>query len=249
MRKKVIGSCIYCGQKAGLLNEEHPLPDALGSRIILTEASCSVCQGIINPFEQRILREVWGVARNRLNIKASRKRKREAATPKLIQDDGGIIDVPLDEALTVIFLLVPPSTPQIENGNRHTKWSNPSIKMRILGTHKSKSSSGTYEQRFKPDDFYRTLCKFAHGLTIWNYGPRYFEPILLDYILEGVGDPTQFIGASSGSIDPRHLHKWNYFEISYPNERFLAIKLQLFAPYVDVVYHIVVGRFPLPSNL
>ncbi len=104
-QKKFIGKCIYCGSAALPLTIEHPLPDALGGRIELEQASCMTCQCAINPWEQKILRETWGVARNKLKIHSARP-KRKPANPLLIKPDGNIVDIPLGDAFTAIFCLI-----------------------------------------------------------------------------------------------------------------------------------------------
>ncbi len=136
--------------------------------------------------------------------------------------------------------------PRIESGDFVGVRPIDAIKLVLLSAHRPNGETGSYEFRFTPGHFYRLICKIAYGLAIWNHSIDYFEPILVDYIIQGNGDHTQFIGtAPCGKVGDK-LHSWEYFEIRYPTETYLGVKLQLFSQYVDFAYHVVVGK--LKSN-
>ena len=63
--------CIYCGETkllAGVskFGDEHIIPLALGGNLILSEASCKICERIINrEIETPVLSQEWGYLRSK----------------------------------------------------------------------------------------------------------------------------------------------------------------------------------------
>lgn len=58
---KAIGACIYCGSETynalgGALHDEHIIPEALGGRWLLPQASCQSCERATSYWEAKLLR-------------------------------------------------------------------------------------------------------------------------------------------------------------------------------------------------
>ena len=72
------GLCIYCGATDVPLADEHIVPKALtGNGVIFRKASCKACEGIINPFEQFVLRRTYGNLRVQIDAPTRRPKDRK----------------------------------------------------------------------------------------------------------------------------------------------------------------------------
>jgi hypothetical protein len=77
-----IGKCIYCGADELIpgtgrrLDEEHFVPEGLGSRLVLLEASCARCAKKTGGIERTILRASVSPAREHLHIRREKKASR-----------------------------------------------------------------------------------------------------------------------------------------------------------------------------
>jgi HNH endonuclease len=68
-----IGRCIYCGSTEPPLTDEHILPQGLGGREFLPDASCEICRVETGKFEEIVQRGmVWGLRRS-LGMRGKRK--------------------------------------------------------------------------------------------------------------------------------------------------------------------------------
>lgn len=76
-----IGKCIYCGAteyrrgSTRKLGDEHIVPEGLGGRAVLPEASCEDCERKINGFEQPIIRGTYQVARKQMGVRSKKRGK------------------------------------------------------------------------------------------------------------------------------------------------------------------------------
>gem|GEM_PF-1646012 len=79
-----VGRCIYCGSpewSAGQvrkLGDEHIIPEGLGGKLLLPEASCKDCEGLTSKFELEWLRSAFYTVRVQ-----KRARKEEKAAAKI----------------------------------------------------------------------------------------------------------------------------------------------------------------------
>ena len=80
------GLCIYCGDVKSKLTDEHVVPYALGSKLIIKGASCDVCQKIIHRFEADCLATMLGPYRQRMRYPSRKKtwKKGVIAMPRTI---------------------------------------------------------------------------------------------------------------------------------------------------------------------
>ena len=71
------GKCIYCGASGIKLNDEHVIPYAIGKNATILEgACCEVCQKIIQPYEQEVLKKQLGVFRAMVEAPTRNKKDR-----------------------------------------------------------------------------------------------------------------------------------------------------------------------------
>jgi hypothetical protein len=69
------GRCVYCGV-ASDLSDEHIVPLGLGGRLVLPQASCSVCSAKTSKVERTCLRTMLGPLRLLYGLPSRRKAKR-----------------------------------------------------------------------------------------------------------------------------------------------------------------------------
>ena len=73
------GRCIYCGATGVDLTHEHALPLALaGHTLVIENSCCKVCQAIIQPYEQDVLKKQLGTFR--AQVEAPTRRPKDRAT-------------------------------------------------------------------------------------------------------------------------------------------------------------------------
>lgn len=72
---KAVGSCIYCGS-IHQLSDEHIIPLGLGGRLVLPEASCSICSAKTSKLERTCLRTMYGPLRMLYGLPTRRKNRR-----------------------------------------------------------------------------------------------------------------------------------------------------------------------------
>ena len=107
------GKCIYCGASEFIpgtgrpLGEEHFVPEGLGSRLVLLEASCERCAKKSGAIEQMVLRRSLLTPRDRLGIRRKKRSRSAISYPVHISgpDQKDIIShTSLDEHPSVLFL-------------------------------------------------------------------------------------------------------------------------------------------------
>ncbi len=72
---KAVGRCIYCGS-THQLSDEHIIPLGLGGRLVLPEASCSICSTKTSRLERTCLRTMYGPLRMLYGLPTRRKKGR-----------------------------------------------------------------------------------------------------------------------------------------------------------------------------
>jgi HNH endonuclease len=107
-----VGKCIYCGANQWSrdddrgLGNEHIIPEGLGGKLILPEASCRKCEKITGRVELTWQRDSWRPARVQKGL--GRRKKVKAATQLLQVESGGqqeIRSIPLDKCPALVTTL------------------------------------------------------------------------------------------------------------------------------------------------
>ena len=108
-----VGSCIYCGSQewsAGQLRklgDEHIVPEGLGGRLLLPEASCKACEEVTSQFEQEWLRSSFYSARVQKGL-GKKKKRPPRYLPLKVQRNGRTVweSIPIEKYPAVIVTLV-----------------------------------------------------------------------------------------------------------------------------------------------
>lgn len=94
-----VGHCIYCNA-VGELTKEHIVPFGLNGNMTLPEASCGACQKITSDIERFILREQFGLWREKFGIKSRNRKKSRSKNRK-----------PKESSINIIGSLPPENIP------------------------------------------------------------------------------------------------------------------------------------------
>lgn len=113
-----IGSCIYCGslkwsaEQPRKLGDEHIVPEGLGGRLLLPEASCKKCEEITSKIELEWLRSGFHTARVQKGLEKKKKRPPRFLNLQ-IQRKGQTVweSVPLEKYPAMIVTLLFVSAP------------------------------------------------------------------------------------------------------------------------------------------
>jgi hypothetical protein len=74
MKDHPVGRCIYCGSADPPLTDEHIIPEGLGGRELLYEASCKRCEKITGNFEQKVMRDSAWALRRALGMRGMKRK-------------------------------------------------------------------------------------------------------------------------------------------------------------------------------
>ena len=109
-----IGECIYCGSKENL-SLEHIVPEGLGGRLLLPDASCGKCRDLTSRFERSVQRGGMWATRRVLNIKGKKRKEppRDKFPINVEHDDGTLqtVNLPVSDHIgTLVTPIFPPAT-------------------------------------------------------------------------------------------------------------------------------------------
>lgn len=88
-----IGTCIYCDDrlraKEERLSDEHIVPESLGGKLILENASCRSCATQTSRVERLIARDMLDTFRAQFGVKSKRKAKQSQREARIFAKIGG----------------------------------------------------------------------------------------------------------------------------------------------------------------
>jgi hypothetical protein len=194
-----VGSCIYCGAqewsegKSRKLGDEHIVPEGLGGKLLLPEASCKACEEKTSQFELEWLRGSFHSARVQKGLGKKRKRS-PRFIPLKIQKNGRTVwkQIPIEKYPALIVTLVF-DTPDILTGcepiEKELSGGVAVGTMPTFGLHLQEYlNQGTVS--FEPprntansQHLGRMLAKIAHSYTVAELGLNGFKPFLQKIIL------------------------------------------------------------------
>jgi hypothetical protein len=255
IRKGPIGKCIYCGAtefKPGSnlsLSEEHVVPEGLGARLILLEASCRSCAEQINVFETDMLRTLLLAPRRQMGIRGKKRKRDEKAYPLTVVVGGKDVTMQLPLAVHPTMLLLPIlNAPGALCGRPQNR---PGIQgLSIFELNNLEKNAGGHKIASPPLDtahFCQLLAKMAHGYAVSCFGLDGFEPVLTDLILRKFGkenwvDCYHWVGGNPMEYAPNdalHLLGWGLGLVE--GITYLVVVIRLFAKLETPIFHIVVG--------
>lgn len=259
-RQNSINACVYCGANVDL-SKEHVIPEGLGGRLIIYNASCKSCAEKTCKLEGSLLRGHWWSARQFLGIvsKKSHKKVVPDLKVKLHSADGSVADatIPMREhTLTLIFEFPAPTIligQTTENEPYATKIAAkalaPSPKfVTIDGSRHMVSATQKIEfpVNFDAGELARFLAKVAHCYAISRRGmdacSEYFLP---EYILGRTKGILTYVGGNSSPIVGPFLPGGGMHRMMDRKQGdFLSVYIQLFIDRGDAppIYEVIVGR-------
>ena len=105
-RADPVGVCIYCGRTEDL-SDEHIIPLALGGRLVLPEASCSICAALTSAFEGSVCRGFMLDARTAGRFPTRRPKERPTTSTLEIKRGNDFESIELPSAESPGFLQLP----------------------------------------------------------------------------------------------------------------------------------------------
>jgi hypothetical protein len=255
-----VGRCIYCGGVAGHI--EHVVPDGIGGKLELPDASCKGCGTITSQFEGKVQRDLLGIVRERHKWHKHPKRKRPAQFVELrangesdvierripAAEVPGLLNLPLFGWPSVLRGEMPTGELSIQTVIRPTyHGALHDFANMISGYH---ASFGKYD----PLPFARMLAKIAHTFAVGELGLDAFRQFYLQKLIRGdyTLDPDKWVGSypddvrgdlHTVDIDPNMRH-----ELTLRTSRqshgisAVTVDIRLFANYGGPKHIVVVGE-------
>ncbi len=259
--------CIYCGNNETNRTDEHAVPEALGGRLILKNASCPTCQKAIDPFESRCHNQMFAAVRAHLGFKTTKSQGRKGRYPVSVTRGGKRekVLIPIEDHPTMLHLVsfAPPGIlfdQPPSKDFKDTRW----WAWSLGEQHEFDGKLGRLQKTinfaeirldgvFLANSFGRYLAKIAHCSAIAHFGLDSFRPMLLDIILKEDAPVAYLVGCESAGM-PAH-EKAPHFELSFgcmadlqTNHILLCATVRLFAWLETPIYLIVIGE-PGPKIL
>jgi hypothetical protein len=261
-----VGRCIYCGSDGGQdgLRKEHGIPFSLGGNIILPQASCSTCEGVISYLEGYVGRRVFGSMRSFYEIQ-KRRRPQPAPTVSVLfetKDGKESRQIPLKDAPPMLLMCQFPQ-PGMLSGQQPSPlarlddvwlWYSHEVQQYAERMRQPGDKGWTVQFDFKEDLFGRFLAKVVHCMAIAQFGIDSFRPFLPEVILGKEKNIGFYVGGMSLGTTPdpdlpKGTHKISAHHFAFTqmlNEatghRVLVGTLRLFAFTGAPTYCAVVGE-------
>lgn len=261
------GRCIYCPEAHTKLTDEHVIPYALAAHTLILEKSCCIdCQGIIQRYEQEVLRKQLGNFRTQVDAPTRDKKGRQTElTLRFVEvnskgekvRDLGSRALPHSEAPIALNLWSSPPPRLLRDLNltideSGRPWTFVEMEVASKLCRMVASEEGVEHVALKLGEvnrhhFLRWLAKTAHAYAVTVLGPDAFEPWLLDVILNRSDDVAQFVGdvADPSPFPPHPAHT---FQISLgkaregPADGCVVVRIQLYPMLNSPSHIVVVGR-------
>lgn len=240
-----VGTCIYCGASP-VNGDEHIIPDWLGGRWILPDASCRKCEGMTSAIEGAALRGIFNGSRNYLGIAKRRARERAKGTWMPVNIRGSNASSRLPATDLPAFLIFPVlDKPGVLGGEPGVRmfWTlelnMPWSKLRDRGINKVNFVMDFYK-------FSQFLAKIAHSFVAAEIGLTNFTPLLLDMITrKNPMEPYLFIGSE---LEPTAftLHTLRLARFSMEGVDYVGARIRLFAHLNTPTYVVIAGTLKSP---
>ncbi len=214
----LIGECIYCGRSDGL-TDEHSIPYSLFGIAKLRKATCSGCAIETQRVEQRLLRDTFGQVREYLEFptrkskKAGRWRGNRRGTDRITGDEA---EAPLTHGVIALHLAFPNYSPRVLRGEplgaKHGVRSLASIALNdFVAPLPPRFEDGW--TRFNPTDLERCIAKIALCEAIRVVDSSIRDHLVSQFIIEGKGDSSLFLGAEMPEAVTDDMHRITYNRI------------------------------------
>lgn len=255
-----VGKCIYCGDTASPLSDEHIIPYSLGGLFVLPGASCARHRNLTSLLEGRVARGMYGNYRDTQGIqtrhktrKAERQNKKVAINAKTKFGMPCEVLIPIQE-LPKVHVSVHLPAPQVLSNQPLTRGSLGSyVKAQLdpdpRAMHRLRDRYNIRSPKFtagiQVETFLRVIAKIAHAYAVAVYGVDGFSPTLLP-IIEGESDHLlQYIGAEAPE-QKQSPEQLSISEIAHNNITYVAVYISLHSfprlPRYQVIAGIVLSN-------
>jgi hypothetical protein len=244
------GSCIYCGAQGVKLTDEHIVPYSLGGSHVLRKASCNACADITKRFEQKVARDLWGLARTSFSAPSRRKKQRpkHLFMPDPNDSTQGMM-IPTSE-YPAGFVFYKMGRAGLLEGLPETIDVSKVWQMVVIDDHNRRErfhqkNLGKLVLTFRhvPNEFGRLLAKIGYGQVLTTLDPSDFRPICLPYILGTKLNVSFVVGGSLEEQHPELNFGYSLKTAAFGTiDRIMLIALiRLYANTHAPAYHVVVG--------
>jgi hypothetical protein len=250
-----VGKCIYCGSEGapGGLDREHIIAKSLGGMLVLPDASCRDCAKATSAMEGRIAGELFRAIRRQMKFPTGNPRNRPRGFT--VGLDGVNASV-LAEGYPGLLISFAFPLPGILAGAAATEEFGGGIALAMLPQFGERLNALGGPPRGKrqvelrgfgdAESLGRVLAKSAHAYAVAELGMNAFKPFLIDIVL---GRPPLNIGHFVGSGVGDHplgndLHEIAIADPALGGNRYVVVKIQLFANHKMPVHYVVVGERP-----
>ena len=256
-----VGICIYCGSDTYAhgsdrkLGDEHIVPEGLGGRLILKEASCKACETITSQAELEWLRGSFYAARVHKGF-GKKKKRTPLLLPLKVFTNGEVVTktVPLEEYPPMVVTLLFDTPEILLDLDPVDKVLSGGVAIGILPSFGEllkdylAQGSVTIEPPRKSatsTQLGRMLAKIAHAYAVAELGIKGFNAVLQPIIL---GSDTRhlayYVGGSREISPPLSCH----YSISLLNSRstngmtFYEVAIRLLSDIQGMpTYRVIVG--------
>jgi hypothetical protein len=256
--------CIYClAPRTDVpLSDEHIIPEMIGGRLVIDDASCAECAGQTHAFEGHAC-DIYRPIRRQLNfpskLRGRKDRERRKQEKFILLVDDRRVAVPVEEfpalmlslafPLPTILTGAPPSDlglaggvhnvelmPQFGEKLNEIKRKFRASSVSIVGVDKAR--------RMDEGDLGRMLAKIAHSYTVAEKGLDTFRPFLCDIIRgEKPYYLSHYIGCQLSTVnDASDLHEISFDDTGIDAGRFIVVRIRLFANFKTPAHLVVVGE-------
>lgn len=253
------GNCIYCdsfeynNNSSRKMGDEHIIAAGLGGNLVLSNACCSTCEGIICSYEGTVLRKVFSAARRQLGLKPSRKRRPSPKTFSCIAEVNGqeiSIELPIQvhPGLMMLPIYMAPGIMASRPEGMSTMCGFWSCAVNFDPINLSNKKITSIKCEIDTVLFSQMLAKIAHSFLVAELGLDAFQPTLKDFIIkkfdkdEKISDEIDYLG---GAVDlepaSSNFHEIGWYQYGYGSLLYLVVRIRLFAKLGAPTYHVVAG--------
>jgi hypothetical protein len=194
-----VEGCIYCGTKRKLTNE-HSIPHALWGTWQIKHGSCELCAQKTSGVERFVTQNVLGRVREALKSPTRRKGKRtgKVSMGRDGEEEAMVVDIWSTPPFLVMphFDFLPRSLTGDEANETHAKFN---IRIAGLSNVQDPNLSGMHGPSIPAESerWARFLTKIAYCEYIRTVDTGFRSNSLSDFILNGSGDPSSFVGSAA----------------------------------------------------
>jgi hypothetical protein len=247
-----VGKCIYCGSDGALggLDREHIIAKSLGGMLVLPEASCLDCAKATSAVEGRIAGELFRAIRRQMKFPMKPRSRLRGFEVGLDGADASVLAEGYPGLLVSFAFPLPGilagAAPGEEFGGGIALAMLPQFGERLnaLGGPPRGRRQVEFRGFGDAESLGRVLAKSAHAYAVAELGMDGFKPFLIDIIL---GRPPLHLGQYVGSGVGDHplgndLHEITFADPALGADRYVVVKIQLFANHKMPVHYVVVGE-------